>query len=34
MGAAGYEAYADAEQFFALSYLTQGLKECTSADGP
>lgn len=27
MGAAGYEAYADAEQFFALSYPTQGLKD-------
>ena len=24
IGAAGYEAYADAEQFFALTYPTQG----------
>ena len=27
IGAAGYEAYADAEQFFALTYPTQGLKD-------
>ena len=26
LGASGYEAYADAEQFFALTYPTQGLK--------
>ena len=27
IGAAGYEAYADAEQFFALTYPTQGLRD-------
>ena len=27
LGASGYEAYADAEQFFALSYPTEGLKD-------
>lgn len=26
-GAAGYEAYADAEQFFALTYPTHGLQD-------
>jgi predicted AAA+ superfamily ATPase len=26
-GAAGYEAYADAEQFFALTYPTRGLRD-------
>lgn len=27
IGASGHEAYADAEQFFALTYPTQGLKD-------
>ena len=27
IGASGYEAYADAEQFFALTYPTAGLKD-------
>jgi len=27
IGAPGYQAYADAEQFFALTYPTQGLKD-------
>ena len=27
IGAPGYEAYADIEQFFALTYPTQGLKD-------
>lgn len=30
-GAPGYEAYADAEQFFALTYPTHGLKDLLSS---
>ncbi len=31
LAAPGYEAYADAEQFFALTYPTQGLKDLLSS---
>ncbi len=31
IGATGYEAYADAEQFFALTYPTEGLKDLLSS---
>ena len=31
IGASGYEAYADAERFFALTYPTEGLKDLLSS---